>query len=397
MFIEKTKSGGLVTPHSVSKIVRSQCDMLSVVNECDSISINSGAAGFAFFLSQASDYLGDPKLLNLAVRYLHRGCEVLETHDPSISFYRSISGFAWVIDLISSRVEIDGSSELLDDVDALLLEALRNAPSTMKVEVIDGAGGLLIYAMRRLTRGKGASLMAALSDWFLTRFGSVVNEASPPVANAGIEMDLGMAHGITGLFAAFALASSRGLVANDVSSMTMKCLKHLQGKARLSEDGGLFFPAHRDDPSPSRLAWCYGNLGAAFAFLHLAHADKSLARTGHLLVSYGLNQYREPSSQLNDACLCHGYAGAALLFHLLSLQSTLGQDTQRMCESLSRKAREDAILTVCATNDGLEFPHVHGGNKSFPKSFLEGTFGVCLALMATERPERPSWADLLLA
>jgi hypothetical protein len=149
---------------------------------------------------------------------------------------------------------------------------------------------------------------------------------------------------------------------------------------------------------PSRLAWCYGDLGLAVALLGAARCvgEADWERAALAVARRAVCRASEQSGVV-DAGLCHGAAGVGHLFNRLFqatgeecfaeasrfwLERTLAmrQPGRGIAGYLSWSPGEDGALTWLA-EPGL----------------LTGAAGIALALLAAATPIEPAWDRMLLA
>lgn len=196
----------------------------------------------------------------------------------------------------------------------------------------------------------------------------------------------GMAHGICGPLALLALALQRGIAAQECAGAMGRILEWLDAWQR-GDAGQVWWPywitraqysgAERV-VGPQRPSWCYGAGGVAHAQLLAARALGDAARAERCrAVLSRVFTTAAVSPVVNDASLCHGYAGLALLAH------TTG--TGRADDLLAPVVCGDAhtVATELLSTGGI--------------SLLEGAAGTALALHTLTGPAPESgWAGFLL-
>jgi Lanthionine synthetase C-like protein len=163
---------------------------------------------------------------------------------------------------------------------------------------------------------------------------------------------------------------------------------------RLFVSGKPFFPYNHGDPNPARLAWCYGGLGIAIMFKNgLALSEKYL---DHLIqvIDASRMQYVANAHGMFDASVCHGFAGAGLIFDHLSrvehLPTDMADDMSRL--SLEAFGRAFEALREDALKEKSEEQKRKDENMG---GFLGGKPGVMLAARAIGANKPPAWTALL--
>ena len=375
------------------EMVRAAAATLPEPGQYHSASLSNGAAAYALFFSEAAAYLDESSFMTKAVEHLRWGLDGSDDTPSSISLYRSIPGLGWALQHVARQTTIDGADDVLRDIDEMLIAAVKAAPRNMKIDVVDGAAGLLVYALSRASVG----LIGALSHWCVDRFGywserPCVEMLDPSEADS----NLGVAHGIPGLLSALAACAARGMLPDRGIELLGHGIDYLAHFAVETPSGSMYFPTHQHEVQPARLAWCYGALGIAYTFIRAAPFAPGHAAAVDRIVAFALDQFDRKDAVLSDACLCHGHSGAALILHRLAHESCIDSDLRARCAELSRDAAQRTVAQ-CRQEDGqFAFRHLQRGVWRHTTSLLEGTVGVCVGLMALETDRRPALADLLL-
>jgi hypothetical protein len=154
------------------------------------------------------------------------------------------------------------------------------------------------------------------------------------------------------------------------------------------------------EAAPSRLAWCYGDLGLSVALLWAARTVGRTDWAGEALTIARLAA-RRPLAEAGarDAGLCHGAAGNAHLFNRL-WQAT-GEEHFRH----AAQAWFEETLTFREPGRGIggfrawmPSPEARGNLEPWvdAEGLLEGATGIGLALMAGLYPVFPDWDRMLL-
>lgn len=330
----------------------------------------------------------------------------------SPSLFSGFAGVGWVLRHLEGRafeVEEDPGAEVED----ALLELLAQYQGRWPHELIAGLAGYGMYFLERLPReparrgaGQVIERLAGLAveedggiAWFTPA--EAVAPVQREIAAAGC-YNLGVAHGIPGVLGFLAAA-----LRSDVESAAgVEARRLLTGAVpwllsqRLPERLGGGFPALAGpgiDPVPTRLAWCYGDLGIAAVLLAAARAvgRKDWEREA-LACARAAAARRGEETLVADACLCHGAAGAGHIFHRL-FRAT-GDET----------LREAALFWLGRTLEMRQPGQGPGGFRSAgadaagqriwtaEPGFLAGAAGVGLALLAAISPVEPEWDRVLL-
>jgi hypothetical protein len=192
-------------------------------------------------------------------------------------------------------------------------------------------------------------------------------------------LDFGVAHGVGGLVGVL----SR-LVTLDVLGVTSALRRSTKWLLELLTPAPLGY--YVGDRRKARAGWCYGEAALSLVLLHATRVlGDQMGEAVAIDIGLRAAARRNPEAQVNDAGLCHGSAGLGLSF--ARLFAATGND------AFHEAAEYWFTLTP-------SFGTSEGAFGAYPRrsisSFLEGTAGVALALMAAVSPVEPAWDRLLL-
>jgi hypothetical protein len=253
-------------------------------------------------------------------------------------------------------------------------------------DLIAGLVGLGVYALERRVRGSRSDLLEVIVD----RLSERAQPAEPGVAwwtqpqFLGPEVhrdypdgwcNLGLAHGRPGVIALLGAAARVGVArARPLLDRAVAFLLSRQLPA-----GGLGrFGATRDDREVTRAAWCYGDPGVAIALFGAGRDAREPEWERHALDLARLAA-RRPADRCGvvDACLCHGAAGLAHIFHRFY------------------RATGEPEFRAAAT-DWFERTLAMRRDWADNTTLLAGSAGIGLALLAASTDVEPAWDRLLL-
>lgn len=131
----------------------------------------------------------------------------------------------------------------------------------------------------------------------------------------------------------------------------------------------------------SRLGWCYGDLGIATALWQAGKARRNAAWREKALAVMEFSAHRRSpeKSSVNDAGICHGAAGIAMMFHYMYLQTS----NALFCET--RDHWIDVTLKLGIREEGLAGYSAWRPTETPPwkneYNLLEGIAGIGLMLL----------------
>ncbi|HEY2029473.1 MAG TPA: lanthionine synthetase LanC family protein [Myxococcales bacterium] len=298
------------------------------------------------------------------------------------SLHEGFCGVAWAIEHASHLAPEIADPSWNDGLDDVLgdLVALPHA----NADLVYGLAGIGIYGLERGDRGSARRWTRAIIDQLdrMAQPGQRGGRCWPAFGKTGtvsFQIDFGMAHGTPGpigflagaIFARFEHAALVPLLRDAVEALLAWQL----------EDGGFAMgvPVARDEGmSRARTAWCYGDPGVASALLLAARAA-GYRGWEEQAVAVARAACRRPAIETGvlDAAFCHGSAGLAHIYN------RLGQETgdAELCEA----ARGWYLDTLDRGARGIL------EDELFKRSFLSGTLGIGLSLLAAVTDVAPDW------
>jgi hypothetical protein len=310
---------------------------------------------------------------------------VEEVEGPSL--FSGLAGVAWSTEQVN-RILYPGSREDYNgDTDALLLEFLELLPWKGTFDLCHGLAGFAVHALERMPRPSAARLLLRILDHlehlavpqvegFAWPTGPLQLPAHYRDQSPHGHVDLGAAHGNPGVLAVLAAMDAWGLAPGRTRRLLeggWAALKHWAASSDRSAGLPAWVPSAA---GRSRIAWCYGDLGAAVALLDV---------DGPMALSFARRAAARPleASGVLDSGLCHGSAGAAHFFHCLH------QRTGDPSCAAAARAYRTLLLDACDPDspfagltaylpDPLDPPR---GRWRTAPGLLEGAAGAGLALL----------------
>ena len=376
-------------------------------------SLAGGDAGIATFLHEVSlAERGDCEgAASLRDAYLGRAVAALSEEAMNASFYSGFSGIAWAVDRMSKAPgePLSLEPDALDSIDRVLLDYVARRPDG-ELDVVSGVIGVGVYLLERLPREtahRGLSIIIDTLAERAERHGAQVAWLTPPSLLDADDRakypegryDLGVAHGVPGIVAFLArcieasvsIETARELLEGAVSWLVDCC------ELRLGAPRFPYWIAPVGPTQPTRLAWCYGDLGVSLA-LRSAAVATSRVDFWNFAVKLAEDAARRPveSAGIIDGGLCHGTAGAAHLFRhwfrATGQQSFLDASRFWFRETLALRNEGSGVGGYRSVIRDVELRDVWIDNPEL----LNGAAGIGLALLAAVTDRAPTWDRFLL-
>lgn len=344
---------------------------------------------------------GEVRHRDTARRLLARAAA--EHRTSNLALFAGATGLQWTLDALS-QVLYEEQAGADADLDRVLAEALREDRSERwqgHHDLVSGLVGIGVYALANPRAGRREALCGAIVDQlertalrpapdqaaWITEPSLLAEDARERFPRGRI--DLGLAHGVPGVAAWLADVVAHPELAGELQQRAGHLLDAAiafllaRREAHRHPHGHPYFvePDGRPVATPRvRLAWCYGDLGIAWALTRSASARgrADWAEAGQAAGARAAARAALDSG-VSDPWLCHGAAGVAHVFGCLVRETG------------------DAIYAGAARrwwHRALEL--ADGETLRAAPALLEGAAGLGLALSATLRDEPPRWNAMLL-
>ncbi|MGH9941042.1 MAG: lanthionine synthetase C family protein [Pyrinomonadaceae bacterium] len=371
-------------------------------------SLAGGDAGLAVlcaYLGRAGDD-GDEN----AAQFLGRAVEAVSTEPMSPSLYGGFTGVAWATAHLQEQLLDPNDEDPCDAIDDALRDYLNQSPWADNYDLVGGLVGFGVYALERLPRPVAVEclrlVIARLAETAERKAGGITwltsPELLPPHQRAECPdgyYNLGVAHGVPGVIALLGQVWAAGIERERVRTLLDGAVAWLMTQ-KLPEGAAstfLCWSAPGVASEPSRLAWCYGDLGIANALLAAARCVGVQAWEREALeIARRAAERPAKESRVVDARLCHGAAGAAHLFNRMFLATH-----DPMFEQAARFWFE-RTLELRRPRQGIAgftafMPEQDGKDGWVDESgLLTGAAGIALALLAAATDIEPEWDQMLL-
>lgn len=322
-----------------------------------------------------------------------------------IGLFGGLAGIGWRLQhvlTILGRLEECDTDRSFDYIDDAIVAALDFETIDPNVDLIAGHAGVGLYLIDRLPARaalRGLELIASSLGrsavqqdhgvaWL--RSASQLTASQRKHFSKGV-YDLGVAHGIPGVLFLLAEMIAAGADPPNVRSLLDQGLTwFLQRDVRGQvwsfgswwADGQQF---------PSRLAWCYGDLGVARVLEHVATAAgvDSCSNVASRLLQETTCRDRA-NGGVTDVGICHGALGIAHIYN------SAWQATPNRVLELGAKRWYAEALEMLRREVGQSSPESRQELVNRDSSLLSGAGGILLALLASVSTVLPGWDRLLL-
>ena len=324
----------------------------------------------------------------------------ISTAYPTLT--NGLAGFGWLVEHLNNQGFIKVNiNKFLADIDVHLYSVMNESKH---YDYMHARGGYALYYTSRYKNNNdvGKYLIKYL-DWLndsciyesdTIRWESILSKETNLKG-----FNLGMAHGIPSIICILLKIRNLGINISLCDKLLNGSVRYLMNNAFETQKYGSFFPNSISEgvqPIGSRLAWCYGDLGVAFAlYCYAKQFDRQdIFDFAVKVLLYSTQRKKDEDTKIRDACLCHGSSGIMHIFNRLY------SDTKD--EQFSKATNFWAQKTI----DIAHYPNGLAGYKTWRSqemgglqnnySFLEGIAGIGISLISYINDIEPAWDECLL-
>ena len=365
-----------------------------------SFSLFSGQTGEALFLMNLYRFSGVEKYFDRSFEMLDGLMDHVLSQGGYYTYCNGIAGFGWFLSHIREHdyVEIDGLEDILVGFDGYLMDFMEKDFKRSNLDFLHGASGLGWYYLKRKHAAGVDNFLQQLERLAETEAdGSIkwpffISELEPDHYN------FGLAHGIPAQVNLLARII-KWQPDNERAKMLLEgAMKYLLKNITEPEPLKSYFAGSIKNGEitgyPSRMAWCYGDLGVACSMWLAGEAMsrpewQDLARK---MMEHSAPRKERDDTLLNDGALCHGTVGVATLFQRFA-------DLTR--SPLLKRTAEywyATTLDMAHHSEGLAGYKSHKGQYGWVNDygFLTGVSGIGLALLSYLDRDLSDWEEILL-
>lgn len=280
------------------------------------------------------NYSNEDKYKKKAITLLENAINVFPTKKLETGFFEGFEGIFWVVDyLIKNRLIEDES--ILDDLKPYLFISLQNDIDVNNFDTLHGSINKLQYLIN------SASFSQKVKDEYINKFVDslfntrVENENGiywyDSFENEKGLVNLGLAHGLGSLLVFLTMLKNEHYQNPNINVLINGIFKSLMSfKNETSSDS--FFPDYYSELDQtksvnSRLAWCYGDLGIAYALLYSSESmQNNSMKSEALSVIHKICRRVITNSKIDhfeeysflDTGFCHGISGIVYILSIMN-------------------------------------------------------------------------------
>ncbi len=371
----------------------------------DRIDLMGGKTGIALFFFYYARFTGKEEYYDRGMSLLNEIFDNINESDVYHTFAGGLAGIGWAVEHLagSDFIEAD-SNEILEDVDPFLRNMIVAEIEQANYDFLHGALGIGVYFLDRTGNKKSVEYLAELVDG-LDKIG--IKETDGAIKWESVLMqeenlrgfNLSLSHGISSIIVFLAKAIEMDIKKEKAAGLLDGAVKYLlQQELKPGKYLSLFpsWAADGHEPTHSRLAWCYGDLGNGLAFWQAAAGtgEKKWRDKAVEIMLHTAKRKDMKENMVIDPGLCHGAAGIAHVFNRMYQQTGI-----EIFKETALYWYEQA-LKLAFNKDGYAGYKVWRTQKyggwTRELGFLEGIAGIGLAFISLLSDGEPRWDRALL-
>jgi lantibiotic biosynthesis protein len=360
---------------------------------------------FATYYNYSKKAIYKKKSLQLLEKLL----DVFSDLELPTGLIEGFDGIGWVIHYLK-KCEIIESEELLNDLDPYLIQSIKLNIDNNNYDLLYGSIGKIQYLIDS-NRNKEPFVIELVNGIVEKLYATKIEIKGSIYWHEldNYKINLGLAHGLPSILIFLIRLKDLGyqnpLIIKMITGI-LKSFKVFKNKIPSISSYGVCYPVTKNLNSNSRLAWCYGDLGIAYAFLYCSRVMKNrkVESVYNEMVNLILNRGISDSGLVHfndysffDTGFCHGISGISyFIYKYNELQpSPFIEDSLEYWEKELLKNIEIQL----SIKEPIYYPKLRQDlNKTYTidkEYLLNGICGVGLVLL-TLKYKRADWSDIFL-
>lgn len=241
-------------------------------------------------------------------------------------FSSGIAGIGFALDFVDKyKILEEDVLSIVEEIDDTVASDVENLIVKSNYDLLHGVVGVGVYLIRKNSFEEVEKIINALSKEAIRSGKEIKWKRFDEYRTKKYIYDLGLAHGNMGILFFLGFAYHDGLQKSHCKELIQGLFSFYDNNIQDVEKAGSLFAYSYDAESyeagkkitqHTRLAWCYGDLGALVTLIRVAQwlGDKEKAHHYELLLEKTLGRRNQKDVQVVDACFCHGSAGNAFLY-----------------------------------------------------------------------------------
>ena len=358
--------------------------------------------GALLFLYYYADFTKEKKYTRLAEHVFDKLLAQLENNPAGFSYSGGYAGILYLFHFLQEKkfISLD-FSDFEENIENYLITHARNCMHVNDYDYLHGSLGVALYFLKK---NPNHPFLHEFIEFVYHKaekdfLNHIFKWKTPYGKDRVYDYYLSLSHGMTSmaLFLCRFVQSESLSASNDCLTMLEGCMNYILLQEIDYMQYGSFFSntgLESNHPHvPSRVAWCFGDLGIAWALWQSGIAvknrqwqDKAIA-----IMKHATQRVNREQTMVADCGLCHGSAGIAMVFRRFYLETRepIFHDAWRHWNVFT--------LNFQRFDDGSAgFKTYESGKWKNDISLLTGISGIGLSLLSFLRDDLQEWDELFL-
>ncbi len=370
-------------------------------------SLVGGSAGIALFYFYCSKYTSNENCYDKGYELISNIFDSINQGEGYYSFSNGITGIGWLIEHLEEQGFIDSdTNEMLSGLDVFAYDRMIFEIQSKNFDFLHGALGIGFYLLSRLKKNREV-------EKYLINLLDELEKESELDTNGGLRWpplkhtqhtnelltNLSISHGNASIVVFLSKIYENNILKEKAYRLLNGAITYiLQNQL----DPSIYYSSFPSvitklgNPSNSRLAWCYGDLGIGVAIYQAGKITKNnhWENKAIEILLRTTKRRNKNVTDVTDAGLCHGTAGIAHIYYRMYKNTKIDVFKESSDYWFSK------TLDMAKFDDGL------AGYKAYRKKetggdlkeygLLEGIAGIGLAIISYLSDIEPTWDGCLL-
>jgi lantibiotic modifying enzyme len=389
-----------------NRIINRSLHILSSEEDIYFSGLYEGLSGMLLYLGYLKKYHNSKTAHSLFDTYYRRNLEVISQTDQLANLSNGLAGISWVLRQLE-KMDVVAEPEDLSEINNLIAKGLPHDFDSNNYDLFLGFTGKLIGLAALTDSYWSPQVEQAIETLGKNAIKSTEGIFWPDMDKPG-HINLGLAHGAPGIVS-FLCDCAKMPRQNDPTELICEALNWLisaEIKGQIySFPNEILIGGGENQKYRSRLSWCFGDLGVAFALLKgsVVTGNNTFFKKGLEIANKTLSRGVETAwlskvgeTEFLNLGLCHGIPSIAILYKKIYLLT----GEEKFCKAydfwLSFALKE---LTHQLNNfNSVPLNIQRFENITYKKKYgvLEGVTGALMVLLSEKYKNITEWEELFL-
>ncbi len=379
-------------------------------NKESQIGVFSGTSGISLFFFYYAKYLDNDSYSDIGVEIIADFIDRINEGYAYPTYCSGMAGAGWVLDHLEQEAFVElNTDDILSGLDNYLFNTMIIDIKDNNYDFLHGAIGYGYYFLKRFRNTKSAELKARYVK-FLTELITNLETLSIKDSN-GIKWlsvidktkdtkvyNLSLSHGMSSIINFLARLYRYSDFRKIVKPLLVGAVSYVLSCENDNKNDVYLFPSwvsESNEKIPSRLSWCYGDLGVGLSLRLTAKVleDDQLYKKSIEILKHAANRKTDDHSFIKDAGICHGAYGNAQVFERLY------RETEENIFKETAKYWVRQGLDMARFEDGYAgYKQWHSMKSGWKKElgFLTGIAGIGLSILFYLSDVKAKWDECLM-